>query len=157
MKMSRFAAVVAIAALLPPALIALPAHGAALPEIRVEQAYICWELRGPRPPDPDRAAANQSKSCGVPVRLSSPSRDKVVVTFRTVAETAKPGADYVELERAELVIEPGETTGYAEVEILADCEREDAEVFLVELLDAYGGSITEKLGVVTIVDEQKGC
>jgi hypothetical protein len=159
MRVSRFAAAVSAAALLPVVLLAPPAYAVRMPEVKVDQAYICWEL-GPKPPDrftPAKVTRTGAASCQVPVRLSEPSNDKVVVVYRTEGITAKPDADYLEVEQAELVIHPGEIVGYATVTLVPDCEKEEDERFAVWLVDAYGGVIIEKLGLVTIVDSPEGC
>jgi hypothetical protein len=160
----RLVAAVTAAALLPVVLLAPPAQAARVPEVKVDQAYICWEL-GPKPPTGLAGAkltgatvgAIRSNSCNVPIRLSMPSRDKVVVLYRTAPITAKPGEDYIEVDRAELVIDPGETVGYTSIPIVSDCEKEEDETFAVELLDAYGAVIAEKVATVTIVDLPEGC
>lgn len=156
----RLAAAVTAAALLPVALLASPAQAVRQPEVKVDQAYICWELRGPKPPDRftnSKAARADATSCNVPVRLSEPSRDKVIVFYRTEAITAKPGADYIEVEQAELVLDPGQTVGYATVSLVPDCEKEEDETFTLWLIDAYGAIIVEKFATVTIVDSPEGC
>src|SRR5215203_1454880 len=128
MRVLRFAAAVTAAALLPVAVLTTPAQAVRLPEVKADQAYICWELRGPKPPDrftASKAGRADVASCNLPVRLSEPSNDRVVVFYRTKAVTAKPDADYIELERAELVIYPGDEVGYASVSLVPDCEKEE--------------------------------
>jgi hypothetical protein len=153
--LSRLAVALA-AASLPCTLPAAPAqaHRTSLesnrPRVSVPQEYICWETKASKDPN----GVRDRPSCSVPVTLSGPTRDTVVVVYRTESVTAKPDADYVEVDKGELVIRPRETAGHLHLVIIPDCEREREEQFTLELLDASGAELgEERRTTVTIVDD----
>jgi hypothetical protein len=159
LSLPRLAVAVA-AASLPLPLLAMPAlaEERARPQVRVPQAYICWETKGAKDPT-DRTGpslAGRRQSCTLPVTLSEPTHDTVAVTYRTEAITAKPDVDYVDVVKAELVIKAGETVGRLVLEIIPDCEREGEEEFGLELVDAVNADLgDERYTRVTIVDDDK--
>lgn len=89
-----------------------------------------------------RAETGQSASCSIPVDLSAPQRDPVVVDYLTADDTAVAGEDYVGVTNGRVTVPAGETRGVLNVEILSGRPADPDERFTVAYL-ATGGAGTE--------------
>ncbi len=83
----------------------------------------------------------QAGEVEIPVCLSKPWKDMVLVDYATIAGgTAKPGIDYVSTAGT-LIFSPGETQRSIRIPILQNPNRTQEKVFLVQLQNAVNGSI----------------
>jgi peptidoglycan-N-acetylglucosamine deacetylase len=88
----------------------------------------------------------------VPVRLSAPSGKRLTVTYRTVDDTARAGADYLAASGT-LSFAPGQRRADVLVTVLGDARVEGDETFRVELRDPWRVTLGRAVGVVTIRDD----
>ncbi len=87
------------------------------------------------------------------VVLSEAANEDVFVRFRTIADSAASGGDFVALDEA-LVFQAGQTEQFIDVQILNDDLVEGPEVLRVELYEPIGAAFGEfDAANVTIVDD----
>lgn len=86
------------------------------------------------------------------VRLSHASSDLVTVCFTTAGSSASPGSDFIAVDWA-LVFEPGVTSQEITVWIQGDVTHELNETFIVELCDPDGATLSDGIGLGTIVND----
>jgi hypothetical protein len=83
------------------------------------------------------------------VRLSSKSSHTVSVRWETKGQSALVGRDYVG-RNGTLTFKPGETSHTISIEVKGDRTRESDEKFVVNLLGATNGRISDSQGVATV-------
>ncbi|WP_199443484.1 Calx-beta domain-containing protein [Umezawaea beigongshangensis] len=88
------------------------------------------------------------------VTLDRPSPDPVTVDFATADATATAPADYV-ATAGTVTFAPGQTTAPVTVPVNGDTVDEPDETFTVTLSGASGAAITDPVGVVTILDDDR--
>jgi len=88
----------------------------------------------------------------VHVMLSKPDRNPITVHWIAQAGTASPGTDYASM-RGTLTIPAGETEAMIDTEVVADAMDEPTETFQIKVVDALGTRITDRVGTVTIHDD----
>jgi hypothetical protein len=88
----------------------------------------------------------------VHVMLSKPDRNPIMVHWIAQAGTASPGTDYTSM-RGTLTIPAGETDAMIDAEVVADAMDEPTETFRIRVVDALGTRITDRVGTVTIHDD----
>ena len=88
----------------------------------------------------------------VPVSLSPPSQNRVIVAYRTQDLEAKAGADYLS-QSGTVIFEPGQTERTIQIQLMGDTIEEPDESFLVVLTDAGDASIATPNGAAWIRDD----
>ncbi|GIT91991.1 hypothetical protein JANAI62_24480 [Jannaschia pagri] len=78
-----------------------------------------------------------SQFYSVPILLSEPAREEVIVSYRTVGNTALPGEDYIETS-GELRIPVGSGAGLIGIRVQGDTAIEGDETFFLELTGVSG-------------------
>jgi hypothetical protein len=101
---------------------------------------ICWE--GP-------------PRCTVVVVRFAPRTQTVTVYYRTVAMTAKPQLDYVEVRSAMMTIQPGQSSAEIVVQLLPNPDLDQDRKFGVELFAVSGAGLVRPMATVTIKPAQK--
>jgi predicted outer membrane repeat protein len=87
------------------------------------------------------------------VTLSAPSFQQVSVNYNTIDGTAKiSDSDYKSVSGT-LVFNPGETSKTLAVGVIGDNKAETNETFSVNLFGAINSTITDSLGVATIIND----
>lgn len=89
------------------------------------------------------------------VKLSEEPNKKVVVRYKTVKGTAKPGKDY-KAKRGKLRFRPGVTTKKLKVKVFGDTKNEGKERFKVKLAKARNARIDKAKARGTIRDNDGG-
>jgi hypothetical protein len=101
---------------------------------------ICWET--------------SPTKCPIPIVLAKPAAQDTPVHWHTAPGTAQPGVDYVPVRDAVAIIPAGQTTGYAEVEIIPDPALGGTRWFLVQFVPPPGGQLVRTQVTVTISPDQ---
>lgn len=86
------------------------------------------------------------------VTLSSPSTSVVAVDYRTIAINAVPYEDYVPVSGT-VTFAPGTTRSYVQVPINGDTRYEGTEQLLVQLLTPVNATVSDSVGVGTILND----
>ena len=89
------------------------------------------------------------------VRLSMASTEAVSVNYATADGTATAGEDYTAIATTTLVIPPGQTEEWIEVDVIGDEETEGDETFTVSLFDPENVIIRTGQAVGTILDDEQ--
>jgi hypothetical protein len=97
---------------------------------------ICWETV---PVD-----------CPIPVVLTHVAPKDILVHWHTVAGTARPGIDYVDVKDAVAIVPAGKTTGYAQVEIIPNSTLGGTRWFVVEFSSPPDAQLVRTQVTVTI-------
>lgn len=87
------------------------------------------------------------------VSLSHPSAIPVSVDLATGLGTATEGLDYTIVGPSTITFSPGETTHAFQISVIGDTTIEPNETVLVNLLNPVGATISDGLGVLTILDD----
>jgi len=88
------------------------------------------------------------------VSLSEVSEEPVTVNYRSDNNSAKSGSDYNALIASTLTFEPGELFKTISVDVRGDSTTESDEVFFVTLSTPVGGSLLDRVGVGTIINDE---
>ena len=89
------------------------------------------------------------------ITLSAPSDKTVTVDYSTSPGTATPGQDYTPVNGT-LTFAPGETTKTVVVPIIEDLVYEGNENFSINLSNPVNATVSDPIGVGTIVDDGGG-
>jgi predicted outer membrane repeat protein len=87
------------------------------------------------------------------VTLSAPSFQQVSVNYNTIDGTAKVSDSDYKSVSGTLVFNPGETSKTLAVGVIGDNKAETNETFSVNLFGAINSTITDSLGVATIIND----
>jgi hypothetical protein len=83
--------------------------------------------------------------------VSAPAISTVVTArYRTVAMTARPRIDYVEITSGTLVLQAGQSSAEIAVELIPDPDLTQERTFGVELYDTSGAGLARPMATVTI-------
>lgn len=96
---------------------------------------ICWE--GP-------------PFCSVVVVRISPLTQVVTAHYRTVAMTAKPQIDYVDVRSGTVVFQPGQSSAEIAIQLLPHSALTQERTFGVELFSVSGAGLVRPMATVTI-------
>ena len=88
----------------------------------------------------------------VQVMLSKPDRNPITVHWIAQGGTASPGTDFASM-RGTLTIPAGATEAMIDTEVVADAMDEPTETFRIRVVDALGTRVTDRVGTVTIHDD----
>jgi hypothetical protein len=88
----------------------------------------------------------------VHVELSKPDRNPITVHWVAQAITASPGTDYTSVTGS-ITIPAGATEAMIDTMVVADRMDEPTETFRVRVVDAPGTRIVDRVGTVTIHDD----
>ncbi len=99
----------------------------------------------------DERALEDAGELLLPIRLSRPSSQAVMVEFASSDETATAGSDYVS-SKGIVIFEPGSTEGKIRIQVLEDSEVEPEETFQVTLANVRHAEIDQGTGIGTILD-----
>jgi len=88
------------------------------------------------------------------VSLSESSENNLTVGYRSDNNSAKSGSDYNALVSSILTFEPGEIFKTISVGVKGDSTIEGDEKFWVTLANPVGGSLLDRLGVGTIINDE---
>jgi hypothetical protein len=86
------------------------------------------------------------------VRLSNPSTQSIVVSFKTADKTALAGSDYIAAS-GKITFAPGVTSQTIAVSVLGDKLVEKDEIFVVDLSAPTGATIARGQGVGAIISD----
>ncbi|MEV6520366.1 hypothetical protein AB0M43_00315 [Longispora sp. NPDC051575] len=100
---------------------------------------ICWE--GP-------------PKCVVPVVRTLPLTQTVTAHYRTVAMTARPQVDYVDVRSGTVVIPAGRSSAEIAIQLLHPGFTHDRK-FGVELFAVSGAGVEKPMGIVTLRPAQR--
>lgn len=100
---------------------------------------ICWE--GP-------------PRCVVVVVRLLPRTNAVTAYYRTVAMTAKPQVDYVDVRSAKVMIQPDQSSVEIVIQLLANPNLTQERTFGVELFAVSGAGLVRPMATVTIKPAQ---
>jgi hypothetical protein len=89
----------------------------------------------------------------VRVRISKPTKKRILVSYTTQDKTAVNPDDYIALSAPLLFIPGFNTTAIAIIPIVNDNIQENTEQFLIRLIDPLNAGIKDGVGVVTIIDD----
>ncbi len=103
----------------------------------------------------DQSASEDAGALLLPIRLSRPSLQAVMVEFASSDGSATEGSDYVS-SKGIVIFEPGSTNGKIRIQILEDDEEEPEETFQVTLSNAQHAALGKGTGIGTIVDNDGG-
>ncbi len=103
----------------------------------------------------DARASEGDGAILLPIRLSRPSLQAVMVEFASDNQTAIAGSDYVS-SKGIVIFEAGSTNGKIRIQILEDTEEEPEETFAVTLSNARHAALGKGTGIGTIVDNDGG-
>jgi hypothetical protein len=101
------------------------------------------------------SAAGGSSAAAFTVTLSSAPTSAVTVAYTTSNGTATAGSDYT-ASTGTITFAPGETSKTIAIIVLGDTTAESSETFTVTLSNASGATLTDALGLGTIVDRTTG-
>jgi outer membrane translocation and assembly module TamA len=88
----------------------------------------------------------------VRVMLSKPDRNPITVHWMAEPGTATQGTDFTSM-RGTLTIPAGATEAMIDASVVADAIDEPTETFTVRVVDALGTRVTDRVGTVTIHDD----
>jgi hypothetical protein len=95
-----------------------------------------------------------TKTVNLTVSLSNPSSTTVTVAWATGGGTATSGVDY-QAASGTVTFTAGQTTQTIVLTVIGDRTTEPNETFQVQLSSPVGATISDGIGVVTIVDDEK--
>ena len=101
------------------------------------------------------SAAGGSSAAAFTVTLSSAPTSAVTVAYTTSNGTATAGSDYT-ASTGTITFAPGETSKTIVIIVNGDATAEGSETFTVTLSNASGATLTDALGLGTIVDRTTG-
>ncbi|MEH1860615.1 MAG: Calx-beta domain-containing protein [Nostoc sp.] len=89
------------------------------------------------------------------VTLSAPSLQQVTVNYNTTDGTAKVSDSDYNSASGTIVFNPGETSKVISIGVIGDQKAETNETFSVNLFGATNTTITDSLGVATIINDDQ--
>ncbi|MEH2065995.1 MAG: Calx-beta domain-containing protein, partial [Nostoc sp.] len=89
------------------------------------------------------------------VTLSDPSNQQVTVEYNTSDDTAKVSDSDYNSAHGTIVFNPGETSKIISVGVIGDNKFENNERFAVNLFNPTNSTITDSLGVATILNDDQ--
>ncbi len=101
-------------------------------------------------------APGEMPSLRLRVTLDQPQPRPVTVSYRTEADTATAGEDYLDTE-GELSIAPGEIEGWISVDLLGDAEEEPAETFRLVYEVRGNANPTDTAAIGTLANDDTAC
>lgn len=90
------------------------------------------------------------------VILDQPQPREITLSYRTEAESATAGEDYLDTE-GELRIAPGEQEGWIAVDLLGDAEEESAETFRLVYSVQGNANPTDSAAIGTLANDDTAC
>jgi chitinase len=87
------------------------------------------------------------------ITLSAPAASEVTVSYATASATAVSPGDFAPLGLTLLTFGPGETSKQVVVSVVGDALDEAGETFSLQLSAPSGATISDGIGVATIVDD----
>ncbi|MEH2115632.1 Calx-beta domain-containing protein [Nostoc sp.] len=87
------------------------------------------------------------------ISLSNPSYQQITVNYNTSDGTAQVADSDYNSASGTITFNPGETTKTLSIGVIGDNKFESNETFSVNLLGATNATITDSLGVATIIDD----
>ncbi len=128
--------------------------GEDIPEVSAQVTIL--DNEGALTVDLDDARASEGDGAILlPIRLSRPSLQAVMVEFASSDGSATEGSDYVS-SKGIVIFEAGSTNGKIRIQILEDTEEEPEETFAVTLSNARHAALGKGTGIGTIVDNDGG-
>ncbi len=100
----------------------------------------------------DEQALEHAEAIQLPIELSRPVDQVVIVQYASTAGTAEAGLDYV-TSRGIVIFDPGATRGVIEIEVIDDELPEEHETFMVTLSKPRNAIIARETGTGTILDD----
>ncbi len=100
----------------------------------------------------DEQALEHAEAIQLPIELSRPVDQVVMVQYTSTAGTAEAGLDYV-TSRGIVIFDPGATRGVIEIEVINDEFPEEHESFMVTLSKPRNAIIARETGTGTILDD----
>ena len=100
----------------------------------------------------DEQALEHAEAIQLPIELSRPVDQVVIVQYASTAGTAETGLDYV-TSRGIVIFDPGATRGVIEIEVINDELPEENESFMVTLSKPRNAIIARETGTGTILDD----
>ncbi len=100
----------------------------------------------------DEQALEHAEAIQLPIELSRPVDQVVIVQYASTAGTAETGLDYV-TSRGIVIFDPGATRGVIEIEVIDDELPEEHETFMVTLSKPRNAIIARETGTGTILDD----
>ncbi len=100
----------------------------------------------------DEQALEHVEAIQLPIELSRPVDQVVMVQYTSTAGTAEAGLDYV-TSRGIVIFDPGATRGVIEIEVIDDELPEEHETFMVTLSKPRNAIIARETGTGTILDD----
>ncbi len=100
----------------------------------------------------DEQVLEHVEAIQLPIELSRPVDQVVMVQYTSTAGTAEAGLDYM-TSRGIVIFDPGATRGVIEIEVIDDELPEEHETFMVTLSKPRNAIIARETGTGTILDD----